>query len=472
MVMKVLNKIGLGALFCLGISLPATAQTAKPNVIVIVSDDAGYADFGAYGGKEIPTPNIDQLAKNGTLFTDAYVTASVCAPSRSAILTGMYQQRFGFEHNISKTMTGNYTEEDAGMDPKIKTIGDQMQANGYKTIAIGKWHQGNYAKHFPTKRGFDEFYGFVTGHRSFFGYKDGVAPSKLMALYDNDKIVPEKEIGYLTDMFTNKAKSFVTANKDRPFFMYLAYNAVHVPMNAKKDLMDQFAHIKDPGRRAYAAMMKSLDDGVGELVATLKAQNLYDHTLIIFINDNGAATGNSSDNGRLRGLKGSKWEGGIRVAYIMQWPDKIPANKTYSNMVSTLDITATAIAAAKGKAITGQQLDGKNLLPYLTNSLKGKPHKDLFWRRGIAAAVRSGNWKLIRSGAENPVLLFDLDKDISETNNLAAVHPAKVKALLKKLENWEKTVQSPRWISGYGDYNQIMKHRIEVQGREMELKYP
>lgn|GEM_PF-210895 len=469
-----LNKIGLIVLICLGISSSLMAQTlnTKPNVIVIVSDDAGYADFGSYGGKEIPTPNIDLLAKNGTRFTDAYVTASVCAPSRAGILTGMYQQRFGFEHNISKNMVGNYQPEDAGMDPKIKTIGDQMQANGYKTIAIGKWHQGDYAKHFPTKRGFDEFYGFVGGHRNFFGYKEGVAPSKLLALYDNENIIPEKEITYLTDMFTDKAKAFVIENQEKPFFMYLAYNAVHTPINAKKELMGQFAHIKDPERRAYAAMMKSLDDGVGELVQSLKDNRIYDNTLIIFINDNGAATNNSSDNGKLRGLKGSKWEGGIRVGYIMQWPGKIPANKTYSKMVSALDITSTAIAAGKGKAITGQKLDGKNLIPYLKCSLKGKPHKDLFWRRGIAAAVRSGKWKLIRSGDDNPVLLFDLDKDISETNNLAAIHPAKVKSLLRKLENWEKTVDQPHWISDYGDHNQIMKHRMEVIGREMELKYP
>ncbi|RZK66347.1 MAG: N-acetylgalactosamine 6-sulfate sulfatase, partial [Pedobacter sp.] len=367
----------------------------KPNVIVIVSDDAGYEDFGCYGGIQIPTPNIDQLARNGTKFTNAYVTASVCAPSRAGILTGMYQQRFGFEHNVSKNMTGNYKEEDAGIDPKIKTIGDQMQANGYKTIAIGKWHQGDYSKHFPTNRGFDEFYGFVGGHRNFFAYK-GQAPSKLLALYDNENIVPEKEVSYLTDMFTHRAISFVEENKERPFFMYLAYNAVHVPMNAKKDLMDRFAHIKDPGRRAYAAMMKSLDDGVGELVASLKAADIYDNTLIVFINDNGGATGNSSDNGKLRGLKGSKWEGGIRVAYLMQWPSKIPANKTYHHMVSALDITSTAIAAGKGKVIANQHLDGKNLIPYITKGLKGKPHKDLFWRRGIAAAVRSGKWKLIR----------------------------------------------------------------------------
>ena len=471
--MKKLILIAL--LFCTSGLSQAHAQqkTKQPNVIVIVSDDAGYADFGCYGGKEIPTPNIDALAKNGTLFTDAYVSASVCAPSRAGILTGMYQQRFGFEHNISELPVKPYTQNDVGMDPKIKTIGDQMQHNGYRTIAIGKWHQGDLAQYFPLKRGFDEFYGFIGGHRNFFGYKGGKAPSNELALYDNDKIVPENTITYLTDMFTDKAISFVKENKDKPFFMYLAYNAVHVPMNAKKELMDRFPNITDPGRKAYAAMMTSLDDGVGALVKVLSTEKIYDNTLIIFINDNGAATGNYADNGKLRGLKGSKWEGGIRVAYIMQYPDQIPAGKLYHKMVSALDIMPTAVGAGNGKLISGQVTDGKNLIPYVNSSIKKAPHGDLFWRRGIAAAVRSGDkWKLIRSGDINPVLLFNLKKDISETKNLAKSHPAKVKKLMAKLENWEKAVDQPHWISPYGDHNQIMKHRMEVIGREMELKYP
>ncbi|MFD1630506.1 sulfatase-like hydrolase/transferase [Pseudopedobacter beijingensis] len=456
-------------LACTSLTTNLYAQN-KSNVIVIVADDAGYADFGCYGGKEIPTPNIDQLAKNGVLFTDGYVSASVCAPSRAGILTGMYQQRFGFEHNISKKPVEGYTQQDVGMDPKIKTIGDQMKYNGYRTIAIGKWHQGDYEQYFPMNRGFDEFYGFVGGHRNFFGYK-GKAPAPELVLYNNRNIVPENTITYTTDMFTDKAISFIKENKTKPFFMYLAYNAVHVPMNAKEELMRKFSHITDPGRRAYAAMMVSLDDGVGQLVQNLKEQGLYDNTLIVFINDNGAATGNYADNGKLRGLKGSKWEGGIRVAYIMQYPKHIPAGKIYHNMVSSLDILPTAVAAANGKLIEGQPTDGVNLIPYLNNKVKGEPHKDLFWRRGIAAAVRSGNWKLIRSG-DNPVLLFDLKKDISETTNLADKYPAKKKELLTKLENWESTVDKPHWISDYGDYNQIMKHRMEVKGREMELKYP
>ncbi|WP_256009917.1 sulfatase-like hydrolase/transferase [Desertivirga xinjiangensis] len=445
-------------------------RSKEPNIIVIVSDDAGYADFGVYGGKEIPTPNIDLIAGNGILFSDAYVSASVCAPSRAGILTGRYQQRFGFEHNISNKPADGYQLSDIGLDPNEKTIGDHMKSNGYRTIAIGKWHQGEEEKHFPLNRGFDEFYGFLEGHRDFFAYRKERA--RKFAMFDNHQIVPESEIGYLTDMFTERASLFITENQDKPFFMYLAYNAVHVPMNAKPELMNKFSYIPDKGRRAYAAMMASLDEGVGSIVNVLQKNDLFDNTLIVFINDNGAATGNFSDNGHLRGLKGSKWEGGIRVACLMQWPGHIPAGKKYNQTVSALDIVPTAIAAAGGRHAGIKPLDGKDLLPFISGRNDKTPHKILFWRRGVAAAVRNGEWKLIRSGPQNPVLLFNLKKDISETTNLASRYPAKVKRLSEQLEKWEKTIDKPHWESAYGDYNQIMKHRMEVSGREMELKYP
>lgn len=448
-------------------------KNTKPNVIVIVSDDAGYIDFGCYGGKQIPTPNIDAIAKQGVRFTDAYVSASVCAPSRAGILTGRYQQRFGFEHNTSKILAAGYQKTDVGMDPSEKTIGDEMKANGYRTIAIGKWHQGEEQKHFPLNRGFDEFYGFTGGHRDFFAYKG--KRSNELALYNNNTIVPENEITYLTDMLTDRAGAFIRENKDRPFFMYLSYNAVHTPMNAKKDLMDRYAHITDTGRRAYAAMMTSLDDGVGKVMETLKANKLDKNTLIIFINDNGGATVNSSDNGPLRGMKGSKWEGGIRVAMMMKWPGHLAANKTESRPVSSLDILPTAVGAGNGRQSGTKKLDGVNLLPYLSAGNKKKPHEALYWRRGVAAAMREGNWKLIRV-KENPklehALLFDLSKDRSETKDLSQKYPAKVKEMLASLAQWEQGLDQPHWFSSYGDQNQIMKHRMETTGRDMERMYP
>lgn len=440
----------------------------KPNVIVIVSDDAGYIDFGCYGGKQIPTPNIDGIAAKGVLFTDAYVSASVCAPSRAGILTGRYQQRFGFEHNTSNLVAPGFNLTDVGMDPAEQTIGDEMKANGYKTIAIGKWHQGEEAKHFPLQRGFDEFYGFIGGHRDFFAYK--TTPTKEQELYQNSEVVPESKVSYLTDMFTDKAINFIGENKEKPFFMYLSYNAVHTPMNAKQDLMERYASIADPGRRAYAAMMTSLDDNVGRVLAAIKQHQLDQNTLIVFVNDNGGATVNSSDNGPLRGMKGSKWEGGIRVAMLMKWPGQLPENKTYTLPVSALDILPTAIAAGNGKQKGIKKLDGVNLLPYLKSEQKKSPHQALYWRRGVAAAMRENQWKLIR--VKDNVLLFDLTKDLSETSNIAQQHPAVVKAMLAKLVRWEKGLDQPHWTSPYGDQNQIMKHRMETTGREMERMYP
>lgn len=442
---------------------------SKPNIVVILVDDAGYADFECYGGKEIPTPNINSLAAGGVKFTDAYVSASVCAPSRAGLITGKYQQRFGFEHNPSGTPSPGYTKADMGLDPAETTIADALKQNGYHSIAIGKWHLGNETKHFPLNRGFDEFYGFLAGHRSFFGYKG--KKEKEEALLDNYREVNEDSITYLTDMFTNKAISFIDQNKQQPFFMYLAYNAVHTPMDAARKYWNQFDYIKDSGRRTYATMMASLDENIGRVFGALQKNNLEKNTLIVFLNDNGGATTNSSDNGPLRGMKGSKWEGGIRVAMMMKWPQYLPQQNVYTKSVSSLDIFATAVAAAGGKQNLNNGKDGVNLLPFIKGEKQQTPHQALFWRRGVAAAVREGDWKLIRVKS-NPVLLFNLSNDLSETTNVADANPDIVKRLLHKLNQWEKGLSQPHWGSSYGEENQILKHRMNVIGRDMERKYP
>ncbi len=445
------------------------SENKKPNVIIILSDDAGYADFGAYGGTQIPTPNIDSFIASGVKFTDAYVTASVCAPSRAGLLTGRYQQRFGFENNMSGDPTAGFSREDMGMDPNENTFGDEMQANGYRTLAIGKWHLGDEEKHFPLNRGFDEFYGFVGGHRSFFAYTGG--HKRTESLYHNKNVVPEDSITYLTDMWTDKAISFATQKSDKPFFIYLAYNAVHTPVDAKKEYWDKFSMIADSGRRSYAALMASLDDNVGRLRQTLKDNKLDENTLIIFLNDNGGATTNFSDNGSLRGMKGSKWEGGIRVAMAMSWKNQLPTNATFSYPVNSLDLMPTIFAATASKQFGKNPLDGVNLIPYIKGERKDIPHQYLFWRRGAAAAVREGKWKLIRVKTD-PILLFNLEEDLSETKNLAKANPAIVNRLMTKLSEWEKGVSEPHWTSSYGDKNTIIKHRMETTGREMERMYP
>lgn len=446
-----------------------TVESKKPNVIIILTDDAGYADFGAFGGKEIPTPNIDSLIASGVKFTNAYVTASVCAPSRAGLLTGRYQQRFGFENNMSGKPTEGFKKEDMGINPKENTFADEMRGNGYRTMAIGKWHLGDQEKHFPLNRGFDEFYGFVGGHRSFFPIKKGITAEEI--IYNNKSIVPEDSVTYLTDMWTNKAISFMRKKSDKPFFIYLAYNAVHTPVDAKKEYWDKFSSISDSGRRSYAALMTSLDDHLGRLRQTLKENNLDENTLILFLNDNGGATNNSSDNGFLRGMKGSKWEGGIRVAMAMVWKNHLPSNATFDYPVNSLDFLPTVLAAADAKQVGENKLDGKNLIPYIKGENTTAPHEALFWRRGVAAAVREGNWKLIRVET-NPILLFDLSKDLSETKNLAKENPDVVKRLLSKLANWEKGLSKPHWTSSYGAKNLIIKHKMETVGRDMERLYP
>lgn len=443
-------------------------QEKQPNIILILADDGGYNDFECYGGSQIPTPNINSLAREGVKFTNGYVTASVCAPSRAGLLTGRYQQRFGFEHNTSKKTAPGYTIADVGLNRNEKTIADYLKKAGYATIAIGKWHLGADEQYFPLKRGFDEFYGFKEGHRNYFPYTAG--RSDEYALYNNHTIVPEQEITYLTDMFTDKAVEFINHNKSNPFFIYMSYNAIHTPLQAKQKDLDKFKFIKDDDRRLYAAMMTSMDEGIGRILQTLEKNGLEKNTLIYFLNDNGGATNNASDNGALRGMKGSKWEGGIRVAYIMKWPGIIKKNTVYNNAVTSLDVVPTSLAAA-GINYKDKKLDGVNLIPFLDKPPLIKPHQNLFWRRGVAAAVRSGDWKLIRVGA-NPVLLFDLKKDVSETTNVAHSHPRVVKKMLKQLNEWEKGLSKPHWYSSYGDENQIKKHRMEVVGRDMERQYP
>lgn len=458
--------------FCtiaLTVNAQQRARAKKPNIIVILTDDAGYSDFGAYGGKEIPTPQIDKIAEEGVRFTDAYVTASVCAPSRAGVMTGRYQQRFGFEHNPSGVPAPGFTVSDMGLDTAQTTMADVLKQSGYRTAAIGKWHLGHEEKYHPQARGFDDFFGFLGGHRRFFGDKHRKASEE--ALLDNHREIPEDSITYLTDMFTDKAISFIGQDKSQPFFIYLAYNAVHTPMDAKKEHWNRFAHIADTTRRSYAAMMTSLDDNIGKLMVALKENAIDENTLVFFVNDNGGATNNGSDNGPLRGLKGSKWEGGIRVAMMMKWPGKLSHQKQFTQPVSTLDLLPTCLAAAGGSSSLTKGKDGVNLLPFITRKKKKAPHKLLYWRRGVAAAIRQKDWKLIRVTG-NPVLLFDLKKDLSETRNVAEQNPAVVKRLLKKLAAWERGLASPHWGSSFGNENQILKHRMNVVGRAMERKYP
>ncbi|EMI57727.1 sulfatase [Rhodopirellula sallentina] len=442
----------------------------RPNVIVILTDDMGYADLGATGSDQILTPNIDRLMSDGVNFTNAYVTASVCCPSRAGLLTGRYQQRFGHEFNNFSIPAEGFTSDDMGLSVDERTIGNAFQDAGYTTMCVGKWHMGGGEKFDPSRRGFDEVFAIEAGHRSYWPYTGKAKRSNRIQISATE-FLPEDRVTYLTDDLTNAAVDFIDRHREDPFFMYLAYNAPHGPMHGKEADKEFYDSITDPKRQTYAAMMKALDEGIGEVRRSLIDNKIDKRTLIIFTNDNGGATSNGSDNGPYRGMKGSKWEGGVRVPFSLTWPGRLPDGADYDSPVSTLDILPTSLAAAE-ISYRGLPLDGVNLLPYLENGETGLPHDMLFWRRGVAAAVRAGQWKLIRVEG-NPDLLFNLEADPSERSNVAPKHPEKVAMLKERLAQWESELAPPKWTEGEKwSRNQVLKHQMRVQTRRQERQYP
>jgi arylsulfatase A-like enzyme len=406
-------------------------EGSPPNIIVILLDDAGYADFGFMGSKDLDTPEIDKLAKSGVVFTDAHVSATVCAPSRAGIITGKYQQRFGFEANH----TGDKKSGDIGLSDNVTTMSDVFKNNNYKTTAIGKWHLGATESDHPNKRGFDDFYGFLAGGRSYFPMKK--TNEKNMLQHNGSKVNFE---GYMTDVLGDYSVKFVEENKDKPFFMYLAYNAVHTPMHAKEEDLKKY---KDHPRQYLAAMTWSLDQNIGKLRKKLEELNLSDNTLIFFLSDNGGANNNTSSNGQLKGWKGNKFEGGHRVPFVVSWPSKIKPNQTFDGLTSSLDIFATSIAAANIKA-DKTTLDGTNLLPYLKENQKGNPHQELYWRKLEEAGARIGDNKLIRLDNFGYVM-YNLSEDIQETNDISKKETTEFNTLVSKLNAWESKMSTPLW---------------------------
>jgi arylsulfatase A-like enzyme len=455
----------------------ARAADPRPNVVVIVADDAGYTDFGAFGDPEMPTPRIDSIADNGVRFTQGYNAASVCSPSRAGLLTGRYPQRFGHEFNISRGPQRGLGPDEVGLPLSERTIADALRDLGYATAAVGKWHLGVAPPFHPLNRGFDEFFGFLHGSRSYSPLED--VSERGLQLLHNDQPMPEQ--GYLTDVLAAQATDLIEVRRAEPFFLYVAFNAVHTPMHAKPEQEALFAGISDERRRTLAAMTVALDEGVGAILDTLRDLDLEDNTLLFFVNDNGGATNNASSNAPLRGQKGDKFEGGIRVPFMAQWPARLPRGADYDHPVSSMDIFPTAVAAAStaasdstdapprdagaGAATIVEALDGVDLLPYLAGAAGadgGRPHETLFWRRGIVAAVRrvstEGDHKLIRSDSE-PTWLFDLAADPYETTNLLDEEPEHAVALLAALERWEADLAEPLWREApMWSESQIEKH--------------
>jgi arylsulfatase A-like enzyme len=434
----------------------AEAQRRPPNIVVIVADDMGYADIGVHGSKDIPTPNIDALAKGGIRFTDAYVSGPYCSPTRAGLLTGRYPQRFGHEFNLDVSPA----HSDFGLPLTETTMADHLKAAGYRTALFGKWHLGTGDKFHPMARGFDEFFGFLGGQHS---YLDAQAATR-NPLLDGRKVVAETT--YLTDAFTDRAVDFIKRQKSQPFFLYLAFNAVHIPMQATDKYLARFTNIADDQRRTYAAMLSAMDDGIGRTLAALRAEGLEENTLIIFFNDNGGPTMagttiNGSSNAPLRGSKRQTWEGGIRVAFIIRWKGHLAEGKIDARPIIQLDVLPTALAAAGVKPQPQWKFDGVNLLPFLTGKMSRQPHEALYWRLGENMAIRKGDWKLVKTN-ERPLQdvdaaifndlsdaeLYNLADDIGEKKNLAAAHPEKFKELAADWQRWNKELAKPLWRPG------------------------
>ena len=425
----------------------SAAAAARPNILLIVGDDMGYADVGFHGCKDIPTPHLDALAAAGGRFTNGYVSGPYCSPTRAGLLTGRYQTRFGHEFNPAG---GN------GLPVTESTIANRLKAAGYATGLVGKWHLGNQPAMHPQQRGFDEFFGFLGGAHSYFdagGFLRGTEPVK--------------EMDYATDAFGREAAAFVERRSARPWFLYLAFNAVHTPMHATDARLKKFAHIADERRRTYAAMMSAMDDAIGQVRAKLAATGQEQNTLVCFISDNGGptmvgVTVNASRNDPLRGSKRTTLEGGIRVPFLVAWPGRVkPA--VFEQPVIQLDLHATALAAAGVAPQPGWRLDGVDLLPFLAGAKTGAPHEAIFWRLGEQMAVRRGDWKLVRydtnadtntGGRGQPVSaakLYNLAADIHEDRDLAATNPAKFKELQSLWDEWNKSNAKPLWGAGAGD---------------------
>ena len=413
------------------VARPAVAAPERPNFLVILVDDVGWAEFGFQGSKDIPTPNIDTIAKNGVRFTQGYVSGPYCSPTRAGLMTGRYQTRFGHEFNSVARQSGLALSE--------KTIAQWLKKLGYATCAIGKWHLGGGPEYRPMQRGFDEFFG--TLNNTPYYHPTMFVDSRISA----DVRPVSDPAFYTTDAYGERAVDWLEKHKGGPWFLYMPFNAQHSPLQAPQEYLDRFASIKDEKRRPFAAVMSAMDDAVGQVLSKIRELGQEENTLVFFVSDNGGPTAQTtSSNLPLRGFKATTWEGGVRVPFCAQWKGKLPAGATYANPVIQLDILPTCLAAAGAEASVDDKLDGVNLLPYLTGKNSGKPHDTLYWRFGNQWAVRHGDWKLVVGNGGGPTEeLYNLADDPSESKNLVDKNPDKAKELKTLWASWNAEQAPP-----------------------------
>ncbi len=439
-------------------SLAITTQgNDRPNILIFYADDLGWGETGVQGCKDIPTPNIDSLAIHGVRCTQGYVAATYCSPSRAGLMTGRYPTRFGHEFNA---IARNF-----GLSVSETTLANRLQTLGYSTVAIGKWHLGEKPEYFPTARGFDEFYGTLAN-------TPFIHPTKFA---DTRQSLSIQEITdpsfYTTDQYAIRAVDWLEKNKQRPWFLYLPFNAQHAPLQAPQKYLDRFPGISDEKRKIFAAMMSAMDDAVGNVMEKVRKLGQEENTLVFYIADNGGPTqSTTSQNGALRGYKMTTFEGGTRVPYLVQWKGSFPAGTVFEKPVMNLDVLPTCLAAAGAIIDPSWKLDGVDLTPYFTNKNNASPHETMYWRFGEQWAVRHGDWKLVVSkGGSGKPELYNIAKDIGESTDLAPTHADKVAELQKIYDSWnaeqaEPTVADQPKINGNkknqkGNVNSAKKRR-------------
>ncbi|QHI68364.1 sulfatase-like hydrolase/transferase [Tichowtungia aerotolerans] len=451
--MKIIKPVWLVPLFAVHIAY----TEVKPNIIMIYADDMGYGDAGCYGGSNlVPTPNIDRLAAEGVRFTDGYVTAPVCGPSRYGLLSGIYQQRLGIQWNNDAyaVLPGRVETLDNNRIPSSqKLIHQTLEAAGYATGMAGKWNLPCYPK-----TSFQESMSIMHFGGNYFpdadGHYGGVDEAKAQSNFKRILWGPERAGDeYLTDRLGRQSVEFIDRHAKEPFFLYLAFNAPHSPLQAKKSHRAAVAHLPSEALRYYGAMLLSMDENVGKVLDALDRHGLTDNTIVAFVSDNGPTFAYNAgwpeewpkellgSAGPLNGHKGQYMEGGIRVPYIIRWPARLKGGQVYNEPVNTLDLYPTFCAAAGAAVADGTQLDGVNLLPFLNNEKAGTPHDLLFWHSGVSGAVRRDNWKLYVY--QDLHRLFDLREDIGETNDLSQTHPETVAVLLKSYQDFVAQLPPP-----------------------------
>jgi arylsulfatase A-like enzyme len=458
----------------------ASNQDKPPNIVLIVADDLGFNDITFYGGgiadATVPTPNIDSIGQQGMQFTNGYAGNGTCAPSRAALLTGRYPSRVGFEFTpappaFARLVGGDYfIEENAENYPPVEDLGlpsseltlpELLKQKDYHSVGLGKWHLGASEGLRPNDQGFDEFLGFRSGAGLFMDIDDEDvvnsrqdfdpidkflwANLKYAVRYNNsDRFQPDS---HMTEYLSREAVKAIEANRNRPFFMYLAYNAPHTPLQAEKEDFEALSHIENHTERVYAGMIRGLDRGIGQVLKALDDNGIADNTIVIFTSDNGGAgyVGLPDLNKPYRGWKITFFEGGIHAPYFMKWPDKIPGGSSYDSAVAHIDIFSTALAAAGVELPTDRKIDGKNILEYALNPAQPPINRPLFWRTGGYKVVQQGGWKLQIQEQNGNQWLFNLNDDPTEQNNLIKSHPDQLKNLTEALYVMDTQMVEPLW---------------------------